>query len=353
MRPLRIFAFDILAPALIVGWLFYRYPETLDSAIRWIAFGVLWHLTLEVLQTEAAKVRISTLKTRYKNMIWFLAFLIGGLISIGYVLSIKVGIAELAKLHAAKQQPIRRKGGFTVLIPIDTSSSSMPIPIDENPADPHAKFYRDLTFSITDRQPDKTSGYLMLQQDQLFSDKDRPRFLGKLIQLYIFKSIFSITRESYGIEVSGGKVRPIENRAVIPPDVVSSPTDHVIADLADRRLLNGELQVTLKNFPLHMPKGTNIGFTEQTENESILYVMRMERPGFFKFDLTVRPVGNSNDGALPDKFQSTSAKTIKTYTLIVTMDSVIQVRNDDGFEPDKYVNWIQDTFVELRRRMTF
>jgi len=248
---------------------------------------------------------------------------------------------------------ITKDDGFTILIPIDTASRNWPIPLDENPEDTHGKFYRTLTFSITDRDSDKTSGYLMLQQDQLFSEEERPKFLGKLILMYVFESVFSMTRESYGVELRGGKVTPLENKSVIPPDVVSSPTDYVVADLSKRQFLNSEIEVLLKNFPLHMPKGTSITFSEQVQRKATVYIMRMERPGFFKFDLTVRPVGNSDEGVLPDKFQTQASKTVKTYDLIVGMESVVQATTKDGFEPDKYVAWTQDTFSELRRRMTF
>ncbi len=248
---------------------------------------------------------------------------------------------------------ITKNGGFTILIPIDTANRNMPIPLDENPEDPHSKFYRALTFSITDRHPDKASGYLMLEEDQLLSDDGRPKFLGKLILMYTFESVFTMTRESYGVELSRGKVTPIENKAVIPPDVVSSPTNHVIADLSKRHLLNGSIESLLKNFPLHMPKGTNVTFSEHLERESAVYIMRMERPGFFRFDLSVRPIGSSNQGVLPNKFQTQAAKTVKTYDLIVAMDSVIQATSADGFEADKYTIWVQDTLTELRRRMTF
>ena len=203
---------------------------------------------------------------------------------------------------------ITKKDGFTVLIPIDTADRNMPIPLDENPQDVHSKFYRALTFSITDHQPDKASGYLMLEEDQLFSEKGRPKFLAKLVQMYVFDSIFHMTRESYGVELGGGKVTPLENKSIIPPDVVSSPTDYVIADLSARRLLNRSIELSLKNFPLHMPKGTDISFSEEVERDSVVCVMRMERPGFFRFDLTVRPVGHSNEGVLPDGFQTHAEK---------------------------------------------
>ena len=193
----------------------------------------------------------------------------------------------------------------------------------------------------------------MLQQDQLFSEEERPKFLGKLILMYVFEAVFSMTRESYGIELRGGKVTPLEDKSVIPPDVVSAPTDYVIADLSKRKFLNNEVEVQLKNFPLHMPKGTNITFIEQIQRKAVVYIMRMERPGIFRFDLTVRPVGNSNEGVLPDKFQMQAARTVKTYDLIIGMESIVQVTAKDGFEPDKYVVWAQGTFSELRRRMTF
>src|ERR1700674_1660316 len=102
MRVLRIFLLDLVAPGLIVGWLLYKYPETLDNAIPWIVFAVLWHLTLEVLEADTIKSRFQVLKKRYSRMIWFIAFLVGGCISILYLFSVRTGLDVLAKIHEGK-----------------------------------------------------------------------------------------------------------------------------------------------------------------------------------------------------------------------------------------------------------
>lgn len=62
MHKLRVFVFDVLGGGLVVGWLIWKYPETIDTIIPWILLLITWHLIWEtVLQVEAVKVRLHRL----------------------------------------------------------------------------------------------------------------------------------------------------------------------------------------------------------------------------------------------------------------------------------------------------
>jgi hypothetical protein len=92
--------FDIAAPGVIIGWLLWRYPELLDSVIPWLAFGVLWHLTLEICEAGYVKDKGKSAYAKWgkRPMTWFVVFLVGGVISLGYWYSIDRGLAKLAAL---------------------------------------------------------------------------------------------------------------------------------------------------------------------------------------------------------------------------------------------------------------
>ncbi len=260
---------------------------------------------------------------------------------------------QTTKRNKSSKPPIITSDGFTALIPFDTANLSFPIPLDENQADPHARFYRDLHYSFAE-QP--VAGYLMERRPELSVEENRPIFLARLLQMYVFDLAFFISRPGYGVELSGGKVSPVNQRAVIPPNWSSTSPDYVIADLSTLHIITPRVAMSLKNFPLHLPNGGNVSFTEKVDSKSgkaFAYITRIERPGFFRFDLIVQPMGNSNEGVLPGNFQTQVANTVKTYDLIIAMESVVQIKDDDGFEPDKYAAWTRDTFSEIRSRMTY
>ncbi len=100
MRRLRIFLVEIVAVPALLGWLFVKFPESLDSVIPWIALAVLWHLTWEFV-LDPLRSRAISFANRMGRMAWLIAFCVGGLVSLAYFYSIKVGIADLGKQHAA------------------------------------------------------------------------------------------------------------------------------------------------------------------------------------------------------------------------------------------------------------
>src|SRR5216683_2350630 len=100
MKALRVFMFDIVAPGVIIGWLLWKYPEVLDSVIPWLAFGILWHLTLEILDTDYLKNKTKNLYSKWgkRPMTWLIVFCVGGVVSIGYWYSIRWSLEKLATL---------------------------------------------------------------------------------------------------------------------------------------------------------------------------------------------------------------------------------------------------------------
>jgi hypothetical protein len=100
VKALRIFLGDIVAPAVIIGWLLWRYPELVGSSIPWLALGVLWHLTVEICETEFLKNNFHYAYVRWgkQTMAWVIVFCVGGLISISYWIAIKKSLEKLASL---------------------------------------------------------------------------------------------------------------------------------------------------------------------------------------------------------------------------------------------------------------
>jgi hypothetical protein len=100
MRKLRIFVAEVVGVAILLGWLFWKYPDVFDSVVPWMALVVMWHVTWEFI-LDPLREWLAPRVGKARPMVWIYAFVIGGLISVGYLYSIKLGIRKLAESHAA------------------------------------------------------------------------------------------------------------------------------------------------------------------------------------------------------------------------------------------------------------
>jgi hypothetical protein len=120
MRKLRIFVVELVLVGILVGWYVWKFPETLDPLIPWILWAIFAHLTWEVLlERETVKLYVGNIAQRRKRsvMTWIVAFVVGGLISLGYVLLAKVSVHKLTAFganrgHAAEPQETLEEPSF-------------------------------------------------------------------------------------------------------------------------------------------------------------------------------------------------------------------------------------------------
>ena len=110
MRKLRIFVVEGILAALLVGWYIWKFPETLEPVIPWILWAICAHLTWEVvLEREAVKSYICgvTRKENKNYMVWVVAFVLGGSISICYLVVARRAVAKLNELGKSHElQPV-------------------------------------------------------------------------------------------------------------------------------------------------------------------------------------------------------------------------------------------------------
>jgi len=100
MRRFRVLVIELVAVPILLGWLFVNYPEIFDVSIPWVALAVLWHLTWEfVLEANAFKNTVRRVAKKAGAMIWMCAFLMGGLVSLAYLASVRTGLRILAQVH--------------------------------------------------------------------------------------------------------------------------------------------------------------------------------------------------------------------------------------------------------------
>ena len=86
---------------IFVAWVFEKAPRFIDKGIPWIVFAIFWHLTWEIpLEWMWVKKLTVDVYRKWGRMAWAICFLIGGLISVGFLYSAKkivMGIREEAK----------------------------------------------------------------------------------------------------------------------------------------------------------------------------------------------------------------------------------------------------------------
>jgi hypothetical protein len=98
-RKLRVFVCELLGVGVLMGWLFWKYPELVDRYIPWVALLVGWHATWEFIY-EPCKVWLGRLTTEMPREVkWiYIAIVVIGL-SILYLHWIKEGLTALSVEH--------------------------------------------------------------------------------------------------------------------------------------------------------------------------------------------------------------------------------------------------------------
>jgi|GEM_PF-5603278 hypothetical protein len=98
MRKVRIFVVELVFVALFVGWIVFKYPESIDTVIPWVLLIILWHITWEVCRdSEIIKTKAGVAKRKWGHMwwTWTIVFVVGGVLSTGYWYLIKAGLGAL------------------------------------------------------------------------------------------------------------------------------------------------------------------------------------------------------------------------------------------------------------------
>ncbi len=255
-------------------------------------------------------------------------------------------------------QPEVKTRRFATLVPIVPTWSNSPIPFDTNLQDPHQEFYSDL-LSLAGRPEKRPVDWLPYKDRHLEADAGSS-FAIRLVQYYIFKSIYRLHRgTSGGTKITVGKgVTPIEIEPILPPDATPYANEKILHMLSDNEFLRpmDKMLWTSDSRRLQVPKGTDVSFVEEPaipgQGRMLICRVRFERPSFYKLDFDVSS-GVGANGMMPAGYDPQTVPGATTWTVTVTMRSEIQKRTDEGFQPDLYTAWVNALFDGLRKKMAF
>jgi pimeloyl-ACP methyl ester carboxylesterase len=250
--------------------------------------------------------------------------------------------------------PIEKTLRFTVMVPFDTALDSTPIPLDENPDDPLFRTYAELNGlasngtipeSIRDSQE---SGQITWKPDYV-GQADVPQFLGRLLQYYIFRSIDGLQKDTLTVALG----YPASARAGISvPDAMPYRDESFFRQLADnpffqpfRYRISGDA-MAWKTKPISMPAGTKIKLIEDGD-KSKKYIVRLERPGYFRIEYSVESPFGTGLGSVPNHFRTSKSATTMQWAFFVTMRYSIQNRTDGRFNPSSYSAWVDALYTGL------
>jgi len=262
--------------------------------------------------------------------------------------------ASPSPVSKTRESPIERTAKFTVMVPFDTAPNTFPIPADDNPDDPLFYTYTELhSLAMNGTMPEaaRESAGPVTWNSRPISMEEAPTFLGRLLQYYIFRSIDSLQHNSITSYVG----YPAEaNAGIEPPDAEVYPYKNLSRELADnaffRPFLNRRCgdDMTWKMTPSKMPKGMEIKFITQKPDK---YLVRFQRPAYFKADFVVQHFLGTGVGQIPKHFASKSAGTIMQWAFVVTMKYRIEHPDDDEFNPGNYAQWLDALYDGLHKKL--
>jgi hypothetical protein len=257
----------------------------------------------------------------------------------------KVPLA-VPRTPSTEQPPIERTAKFSVMLPFDTSPSSAPIPRDENPNDPLDQTYTELgTLVQWGTIPDsaretKETGPITWNANPVTMN-DAPVFFGRVLQFYIFSCIDSLQHDSLTQFVG----LPAKAQAGIEPPDAELYSDKKLSEmLANSRFFRPFLY---RRNPggiarMKLPKGTEVKFREErtAPNPPERFIVRYERPKYFKLSFEVHPFSGTGVGSVPRNFVTSKLSSTMQWTFFVTMRYSVAHPNDATFVPDTYAKWM-------------
>jgi hypothetical protein len=116
MKKFRVFIVELFLVGIVVAWIYEKFPAAIDRFIPIIVMLILWHLTYEcILDTRWVKSKAQTALARWKYMVWVIAFVGGGLVSVLYLYSVRAGLTSIAatkndeKIAVKKEAPLHQQ----------------------------------------------------------------------------------------------------------------------------------------------------------------------------------------------------------------------------------------------------
>jgi hypothetical protein len=254
--------------------------------------------------------------------------------------------------------PLTKTDVFSTLVPIDSKKPTTPVPLDESLQDPRLDFYNALV-SLAD-QPDNAAaaGWHVTGQRKLDTEDDRFRFVTRLIQFYVFRSVFNMHHGSQGMRTTvGGEVTPISRKALVPPNKLSQPSAPILETLGQNEFLTPMDELEMKTLSFNLPAGTSIRLfeegTDPKKGKPFICIVRLERSNFFRIDFVIQPSFGSSIGSLPTGFKTQASADVQTYAITVSMNAEIQRKHTADFDAESYGTWAQAMFDAMNKAMSF
>jgi hypothetical protein len=252
--------------------------------------------------------------------------------------------------------PMAKTDSFSTLVPLHGEWKNSPIPMNTNLSDPHQEFYDGLV-TLASRPDKPPKGWPAYKERKFESVDEQFTFVTRLIQFYVFRSIYFLQRGvAGGLKWTAGVgVTPISKKPIVPPDAAPYPTTVILDTLSGVEFVNPVDEMLWKGRPLTMPVGTRLSFVEHAnpeKGEVFTCTVRLERPAYFKVDFEVQ-AGPGMNNQLPAGFSTQAVQGTTTYSINISMKYEIQRRKDHGFQPDQYAAWADSLFDGLRKQMGF
>jgi hypothetical protein len=228
--------------------------------------------------------------------------------------------------------------------------------MDDNPDDPLFNTYGEFSSlamngTIPEAIRETEGNGQATYNSRSISTEEAPAFLGRLLQYYIFHSIDGLQHNSMTVYVG----YPAEaNAGIEPPDAEAYPYEKLSNELVGNVFFHpfthrpsGD-DMTWKMKPSKFPKGIEIKFITQDTDK---YLVRFQRPAYFKADFIVQQFLGTGVGQIPKHFMSKNAGMIMQWAYVVTMQYRIERPDDAKFNPGNYVQWLDALYDGLRKKM--
>lgn len=241
------------------------------------------------------------------------------------------------------------ESAFATPVVIDTANGSPPLP---NP-EPNSPVVSELQALAMIGSPTVKRGGVDVRTVPAPSNVgERFDFGAKLLQYRLIRVIEEIQRGSSTFGFSFGASIASVNEPLHFPEPQDYSPQQLIADLADNPFSKSDYQhALLKHARLPLPKGTKISLASvSTPAGESKYVVRLEKPLFFRIELGVKPMGGTSLGLLPAgvTLPQDIAARCETYHYNVNMRADFRRITAGNSDTDEYKDWVHKLFDRVR-----
>lgn len=182
---------------------------------------------------------------------------------------------------------------------------------------------------------------------------DTVESLSEVLQHYLAALVWLAGNGDYSGSSTNGRMPQVLMAPIDPPEYQRFVPRPLLGEPFESALYPVWFPVDQQRMKL--PKGTRLTFTnEHSDEHRNPYILRLEREGFYRLDLSVYGFGAPQVGQIPNGYEVSeyvNVPQLTTYTFVVRFDWILQRTHPDSFVVEDYDHWARALLGNISQKL--